>query len=144
MLSKKLEITMHRTLSIAMELRHEYATLEHLLLALTEDEDAKQVLYGCNVKIDKLKNNIKNFLMNDMSALINNDIIEIRPTSVFEKVIHRAVIHADSSGKQEINGANVLAELFSERDSYSVCFLHEQNITCMDVVNFIQKQNIII
>lgn len=139
MLSKNLEITIHRALSITMELSHEYATLEHLLLALTEDEDVQQVLYGCNVKIDKLKNNIKNFLMNDMSALINNNITEIRPTSIFERVIHRAVIHAHSSGKQEINGANILVEIFSERDCYSVCFLHEQNITCMDIVNFIQE-----
>lgn len=142
MLSKKLEMTMHKALSIAMELRHEYATLEHLLLALTEDEDVKQILYGCNVKIDKLKNNIKNFLMNDMSALINNNIIEIRPTSVFERVIHRAVIHAHSAGKKEVNGANVLVEIFSERDSYSVCFLHEQNVTCMDIVNFIKEKNV--
>ena len=131
MLSKKLEESLHKALSIAMGLRHEYATLEHLLLALTEDEDAQRVLYGCNVKIDKLKNN--------MSALVNNNIIEIRPTSVFERVIHRAVIHAHSSGKQEINGANILVEIFSERDCYSVCFLHEQNITCMDIVNFIQE-----
>lgn len=139
MLSKKLEESLHKALSIAMNLRHEYATLEHLLLALTEDEDAQRVLYGCDVKIDKLKNNIENFLNNDMSALVNNNIIEIRPTSVFERVIHRAVIHAHSSGKQEVNGANVLAEIFSERDSYSVCFLHEQNITCMDIVNFISN-----
>jgi ATP-dependent Clp protease ATP-binding subunit ClpA len=142
--SKNLEETLHRALSIAMDYHHEYATLEHLLLALTDDKDAKPILIGCNVKIDELKNNIKNFLMNDMSALINNNITEIRPTSVFERVIHRAVIHAHSVGKQEINGANILSEIFSERDSYSVCFLHEQNITCMNIINFIQEQKIII
>lgn len=102
MLSKNLETSIHKTLVIAAEFRHEYSTFRTFIISFKDDKDAQTILIGCGVKIDKLKNNLKNFLMNDMFALINNNIIEIKPTSNFESVIHSAIINAHSCGIKEI------------------------------------------
>lgn len=137
MLSKNLEMSLHRALGIAREFHHEYATLEHLLLALSEDPDANSVLLGCGIDLTILCQKLKRFLRHELSALVATEITETKPTAGFQRVIHRAAIHVHASGKKEVTGANVLAEMFSERESYAVFFLNEQNISAMDVMNFI-------
>ncbi|AHX03657.1 ATP-dependent Clp protease ATP-binding subunit ClpA [Ehrlichia chaffeensis str. Heartland] len=142
MLSKNLEASLHKALSIAFDFHHEYATLEHLLLALTDDIDARRVFYAFRVSIDKLKITIINFLRYEIPTLIDKGISEVKPTAIFERLIHRAIIHAHTSGKSEVTGANILAEILSEKDSYSACFLHEQNIKYIDVVNYTSNNNL--
>jgi ATP-dependent Clp protease ATP-binding subunit ClpA len=137
MLSKNLEISLHRALTIAREFHHEYATLEHLLLSLSEDPDANTVMLGCGVDLTLLCQKLKRFLRHELSALVTPEATETKPTAGFQRVIHRAAIHVHAAGKKEVTGANVLAEMFSERESYAVFFLNEQNITAMDVMNFI-------
>ncbi len=137
MLSKNLEATLHRALAIAKVNRHEFATLEHLLLALSDDQDASAVMRGCGVDIDLLKRCIGDFLENDLSSLVVDELDEAKPTAGFQRVVHRAAIHVQSSGKHEVTGANVLVALFSEKDSHAVYLLQEQDITRLDVVNYI-------
>lgn len=142
MLSKNLELSLHRALDIAKGYRHEYATLEHLLLSLLEDPDANTVMVGCGADIVGLEESLHEFLRNGFSALVLDDINEAKPTAGFQRVIHRAAIHVHASGQREVTGANVLAEIFSERESHAVYFLHEQNITCLDVINFISRSSV--
>lgn len=137
MLSKNLELSLHRALTLAHKCSHEYATLEHLLLALTEDPDASAVLEGCDVEINELCESLKEFLGNELSALVANGGVEVKPTAGFQRVIHRAAIHVHSSGKKVVTGANVLAEIFGEHDSHAVFFLKEQGTTYLDVVNYL-------
>ncbi len=137
MLSKNLEMSLHRALAIAGEYRHEYATLEHLLLSLSEDPDASAVMRGCGVNLPSLKETLANFLRHELNALISDNGSEAKPTAGFQRVIHRAAVHVHAAGREEVNGANVLAEIFSERESHAVFFLHEHNVTCLDVINFI-------
>ena len=137
MLSKNLELTLHRALNIAREYKHEYATLEHLLLALTEDKDALDIINHFKVNVDFLCGKVKSFLENDLSALVLVDLKESKPTAGFQRVIHRAAIHVHTLGKKEINGANVLAEIFSEQESYANIFLMEQNINRTEVMRYI-------
>ncbi|MGN7661701.1 MAG: AAA family ATPase [Anaplasma sp.] len=138
MLSRNLEASLHRALSIAFDFRHECATLEHLLLALTDDPDVRRVLYMCRVSIDRLRGTIINFLRYEVSIVIQS-IAEVRPSAAFEKVVHRAVVHAHASGRDEVNGVNVLAEIFLEKNSYSVSFLSEHNVKYIDVVSCISN-----
>ncbi|KJV66070.1 MULTISPECIES: AAA family ATPase [Ehrlichia] len=142
MLSKNLEASLHKALSIAFDFHHEYATLEHLLLALTDDIDARRVFYAFRVSIDKLKITIINFLRYEIPTLVDKSISEVKPTAIFERLVHRAIIHAHTSGKSEVTGANILAEILSEKDSYSACFLHEQNIKYVDVLNYTSNNNL--
>ena len=137
MLSKNLELTLHRALDIAKDFSHEYATLEHLLLALTEDADAAPVMRGVGANLGELRKVLNDFLTKEMDSLIVNNLDESRPTAGFQRVIHRAAIHVQSAGKSEVNGANVLVALFSERESHAVYFLQEQDVSRLDVVNFI-------
>jgi ATP-dependent Clp protease ATP-binding subunit ClpA len=137
MLSKNLEISLHRALALAKKYRHEYATLEHLLYALTDDPDASAVLRGCGIGLPEIKKQICEFLENELSSLVVEEVEEARPTAGFQRVIHRAAIHVQSAGKTEVTGANVLVALFSERDSHAVYFLQEQELTRLDVVNYI-------
>ncbi|MFW0777311.1 MAG: ATP-dependent Clp protease ATP-binding subunit ClpA [Rickettsiales bacterium] len=137
MLSKNLEISLHRALALAKKFRHEYATLEHLLYALSDDQDATAVMRGCGVDLDLVKRNVTDFLENELNSLVVEDLEESRPTAGFQRVIHRAAIHVQSAGKTEVTGANVLVALFSERDSHAVYFLQEQELTRLDVVNYI-------
>lgn len=139
MLSKNLETTLHRSLAIAREHKHEYATFEHLLLSLTDDEDAKLVLAQCNVDIKKLKKKLASFLQVELASLVVDQISEVKPTAGFQRVVHRAAIHGHATGQRKINGANVLAEFFFEHESYAVLFLKEQHLTRMDVINSIAK-----
>ncbi|MFV9838640.1 MAG: AAA family ATPase [Aaplasma endosymbiont of Hyalomma asiaticum] len=135
MLSKNLEASLHRAISIAFDFRHECATLEHLLLALTDDVDVRRVLCVCRVSIDRLRLTVMNFLRYEMSISMSQNFSEVKPSRAFEKVVHRAVVHAHASGRDEINGVNVLAELFMEKESHSFSFLNEHNVKYIDVIS---------
>jgi ATP-dependent Clp protease ATP-binding subunit ClpA len=137
MLSKNLESTLHRALALAKVHSHEFATLEHLLLALTDDPDASAVMRGCGVELNDLKRNLDQFLQHDLAPLVVEKLKESKPTAGFQRAVHRAAIHVQSAGKTEVTGANVLVALFSEKDSHAVYFLSQQNVARLDVVNYI-------
>jgi ATP-dependent Clp protease ATP-binding subunit ClpA len=137
MLSRNLEQTLHRALSLASERRHEYATLEHLLLGLGDDTDAATVLKACGVDLDKLRSDLTEFLDKDLAGLATDRPGDPKPTAGFQRVVQRAAIHVQSSGRDEVSGANVLVALFSERESHAVYFLQLQDMTRLDAVNFI-------
>src|SRR6516165_2290712 len=136
MLSRNLEQTLHRALSLASDRRHEYATLEHLLLGLADDTDAATVLRACGVDLDKLRTDLTEFLDKDLSGLATDRPGDPKPTAGFQRVVQRAAIHVQSSGRDEVTGANVLVALFSERESHAVYFLQEQNMSRLDAVNY--------
>ena len=135
--SRPLEETLHRAVSYANERRHEYATLEHLLLALIDDQDATGVMKACNVDLVALKTALTLYVDTDLAALATSDGEDAKPTAGFQRVIQRAVIHVQSSGREEVSGANVLVAIFSERESHAAYFLQEQDMTRYDAVNFI-------
>jgi ATP-dependent Clp protease ATP-binding subunit ClpA len=137
MLSRNLEQTLHRALGLANDRRHEYATLEHLLLALGDDVDAATVLRACGVDAEKLKRDLAEFLDKDLAGLVSDRAGDAKPTAGFQRVVQRAAIHVQSSGRDEVTGANVLVALFSERESHAVYFLQLQDMTRLDAVNFI-------
>ena len=137
MLSRNLEQTLHRSLGLASKRRHEYATLEHLLLGLADDTDASKVLKACGVDLDKLRTDLGEFLDKDLAGLATDRPGDPKPTAGFQRVVQRAAIHVQSSGKEEVSGANVLVALFSERESHAVYFLQLQDMTRLDAVNFI-------
>ena len=137
MLSSNLEQTLHRALSIANERRHEYATLEHLLFALTDDPDAVAVLRACGVQLDQLRKEVGEYIDNDLSNLITAQVGDAKPTAGFQRVLQRAAIHVQSSGREEVTGGNVLVALFSERESHAVYFLQQQEMSRLDAVNYI-------
>ena len=136
--SSSLEKSIHSALKLANERNHELATLEHLLLALLDEKDASNVLNACNVNVDLLRNNIENFLNNELGSLVTEvEGSEAVPTTGFQRVIQRAAIHVQSSGRNEVTGANVLVAMFAERESHAAFFHQEQEITRYDAVNFI-------
>ncbi|RSB42461.1 ATP-dependent Clp protease ATP-binding subunit ClpA [Brevundimonas sp. 357] len=135
--SRPLEETLHRAVHYANERRHEYATLEHLLLALIDDPDASAVMTACNVDLGALKAALGSYVDTDLAALATADGDDAKPTAGFQRVIQRAVIHVQSSGREEVTGANVLVAIFSERESHAAYFLQEQDMTRYDAVNFI-------
>jgi len=135
--SRPLEETLHRAVHYANTRRHEYATLEHLLLALVDDPDASAVMRACNVDLTALKTALTLYVDNDLAALATADGEDAKPTAGFQRVIQRAVIHVQSSGREEVSGANVLVAIFSERESHAAYFLQEQDMTRYDAVNYI-------
>lgn len=137
MLSRNLEQTLHRALAAANQRNHEYATLEHLLLALTEDQDAMAVLRSCGIALPDLREQLENYLDHELGYLDAPEGEEAKPTTAFQRVLQRAAIHVQSSGREEVTGANVLVALFSERESHAVYFLQEQDMTRFDAVNYI-------
>ena len=137
MLSNNLEHTLHRALAVANERHHEYATLEHLLLSLTEDQDAVSVLRACGIDISALRRNLSSYIDEELSGLITNRSDEAKPTAGFQRVLQRSAIHVQSSGREEVTGANVLVALFSERESNAVYYLQQQEMTRLDAVNYI-------
>jgi ATP-dependent Clp protease ATP-binding subunit ClpA len=137
MLSRNLEKTLRRALALANARQHEYATLEHLLMALTEDDDAVAVLKACAVEVERLRASLNDFLDHDLTSLAVDGVVDAKPTAGFQRVIQRAAIHVQSSGRSEVTGANVLVALFSERESHAVYFLQEQNMSRLDAVNYI-------
>jgi ATP-dependent Clp protease ATP-binding subunit ClpA len=137
MLSRNLEKTLRRALALANARQHEYATLEHLLMALLDDEDALAVLKACAVEVDRLRSSLNEFLDHELTSLGVDGVVDAKPSEGFQRVIQRAAIHVQSSGRSEVTGANVLVALFSERESHAVFFLQEQNMSRLDAVNFI-------
>ncbi|MBI3419666.1 MAG: ATP-dependent Clp protease ATP-binding subunit ClpA [Proteobacteria bacterium] len=137
MLSPNFEDTLHRALAIANRYHHEFATLEHLLLALSEDQDALAVMRACGMDISRLREELAGYLEEDLTGLINPGVGEAKPTAGFQRVLQRAAIHVQSAGREEVNGANVLISLFSERESNAVFFLQSQGMTRFDAVNYL-------
>ena len=137
MLSAQLEKTLHRALASANERRHEYATLEHLLMALSDDNDAVAVLRACGVDLEHMRSDLSDYIDNELTGLISNHIGDAKPTAGFQRVLQRAAIHVQSSGREEVTGANVLVAMFSERESHAVYFLQQQDMTRLDAVNYI-------
>ena len=135
--SRGLEKALHRALAVANDRKHEFATLEHLLLSLTQDDDAIAVLKACDVDVKVLIENLEDYLDNDLSDLVIESQGDAKPTAGFQRVIQRSVIHVQSSGREEVTGANVLVALFAERESHAVYFLQEQDMTRYDAVNYI-------
>ena len=137
MLSQNLEKTLHVALAAAAERRHEFATLEHLLMALCDDDDAVAVMRACNIEIDDLRAKIAEFLCDELNDIVSLTVEDPKPTAGFQRVVQRAAIHVQSSGREEVTGANVLVALFSERESHAVYFLQTQEMTRLDAVNYI-------
>ena len=137
MLSRNLEQSLHRALGLASERRHEYATLEHLLLSLTDDQDAVAVLRACNIELDRLRRDLTDFIDSALADLVTTRVGDPKPTAGFQRVVQRAAIHVQSSGREEVTGANVVVALFSERESHAVYFLQLQDMTRLDAVNYI-------
>ncbi|HEY9235491.1 MULTISPECIES: ATP-dependent Clp protease ATP-binding subunit ClpA [Phenylobacterium] len=135
--SRQLEESLHRAVAFANQRKHEYATLEHLLLALIDDEDSAGVMRACDVDLAALRTTLTNYVDNELRSLIVDDGEDAKPTSSFQRVIQRAVIHVQSSGREEVTGANVLVAIFSERESHAAYFLQEQDMTRYDAVNYI-------
>jgi ATP-dependent Clp protease ATP-binding subunit ClpA len=135
--SKHLEETLHRAIAYANQRKHEYATLEHLLLSLVDDQEAAGVMRACSVELNTLKKSLGQYLDNELRSLVVDDGEDAKPTAGFQRVIQRAVIHVQSSGREEVTGANVLVAIFSERESHAAYFLQEQDMTRYDAVNFI-------
>jgi hypothetical protein len=121
----------------ANERQHEYATLEHLLLALTEDQDAVAVMRACSVDLDQLRCEVLNYVNNELANLVAAQSDDAKPTSSFQRALQRAAIQVQSSGREEVTGANVLVAMFAEREAHAVAFLHAQDMTRFDTVNYI-------
>ncbi len=135
--SRNLEQSLHRALAVANERHHEYATLEHLLLSLLDDQDAAAVMRACSVDTEVLKKNLVEYIDQELENLITEGHEDAKPTAGFQRVIQRAVIHVQSSGREEVTGANVLVAIFAERESHAAYFLQEQDMTRYDAVNYI-------
>jgi ATP-dependent Clp protease ATP-binding subunit ClpA len=137
MLSPNLEQTLRRALAYANDRRHDYATLEHLLLALVDDQDAIAVMRACNVDVERLRRDLSDYVDNQLGNIVGTHHAEAKPTAGFQRVLQRAAIHVQSSGREEVTGANILVALFSERESHAVFFLQEQEMSRLDAVNYI-------
>ncbi len=137
MLSPNLEKTLRDTYQLATTKQHEYVTLEHLLLSLLNDKDALSVLKACAVDTNSLKVNIENFISKDLDNLKENFTGEPKLTNGFQRVLQRAAIHVQSSGRESVTGANMIVALFSEKESHAVYFLHQQNMSRLDAVQYI-------
>ena len=135
--SQGLEKALHQALTLANERHHEYATLEHLLLALIDDNEAAAVMRACNVDLDELRQTVLNYIDTELDNLVTGYDEDSKPTAGFQRVIQRAVIHVQSSGREEVSGANVLVAIFAERESHAAYFLQEQQMTRYDAVNYI-------
>ncbi|TRO95238.1 ATP-dependent Clp protease ATP-binding subunit ClpA [Glycocaulis profundi] len=135
--SPALEQSLHKALASANERHHEYATLEHLLFSLCDDEDAAAVMRACDLDVEELRATLGEYVDNELASLIVDDTEDAKPTAGFQRVIQRAVIHVQNSGREEVTGANVLVALFAERESHAAYFLAERDMTRYDAVNFI-------
>ncbi|HJW41613.1 MAG TPA: ATP-dependent Clp protease ATP-binding subunit ClpA [Rhizomicrobium sp.] len=135
-LSRSLEQALHRAIKLASDRHHEYATPEHLLLALMDDNDAAQVMKACNVDLEALRKTVQKYVDEELMTLVIEDGEDAKPTTGFQRVVQRAVLHVQNSGREEVTGANVLVALFTERESHAVYFLQEQNMTRLDAVSY--------
>jgi ATP-dependent Clp protease ATP-binding subunit ClpA len=137
MIAQELEVSLHMAFVEARQKRHEFITVEHLLLALIDNPSAAEALRACGAKTDTLRKDLSNFIDEHTPTVSGEDDIDTQPTLGFQRVIQRAILHVQSSGKKEVNGANVLVAIYGEKDSHAVYFLQKQGITRLDVVNFI-------
>src|ERR1700709_1433111 len=137
--SRGLEKALHQAMNLARERAHEFATLEHLLLALTDDRDTIAVLNGCDVDIEALKGDLEDFINEELDSLVVPNGQDARPTAAFQRVIQRAVIHVQSSGKEEVTGANVLVAIFAERESQWRCRFSVSRRRRLDAGNFLAR-----
>ncbi|THF62407.1 ATP-dependent Clp protease ATP-binding subunit ClpA [Pseudothauera nasutitermitis] len=137
MIAQELEVSLHMAFVEARQKRHEFITVEHLLLALLDNPSAAEVLRACNANIEELRRELTNFINEHTPKVEGSEEIDTQPTLGFQRVIQRAILHVQSSGKKEVTGANVLVAIFGEKDSHAVYFLQRQNISRLDVVNFI-------
>ena len=137
MIAQELEVSLHMAFVEARQKRHEFITVEHLLLALLDNPSAAEVLRACAANIEELRRELTNFINEHTPRLEGSDEIDTQPTLGFQRVIQRAILHVQSSGKKEVTGANVLVAIFGEKDSHAVYYLQRQNISRLDVVNFI-------
>lgn len=139
MLSKNLEATIHNALAIAGGYHHEYATFEHLLLALLKNEDVRLFLASRKVNVSSLKGKLKRYILNDLADLVSDSFAEVKPTSGFQRIIQRAAIHCEANGVEEVSGIHVLAEFFFEHHSYAVNCLKEAMVTRHEVLQYAHK-----
>jgi len=139
MIAQELEVSLHMAFVEARQQRHEFITVEHLLLALLDNPSAAEVLRACAANIDDLRNSLANFIKDNTPQVAGTDEVDTQPTLGFQRVIQRAIMHVQSTGngKKEVTGANVLVAIFGEKDSHAVYYLHQQGVTRLDVVNFI-------
>ncbi len=137
MIAQELEVTLHMAFMDARQKRHEYITVEHLLLALIDNPSASEVLHACGANSEELRRQLTDFVNEHTPVSSGSNEVETQPTIGFQRVIQRAILHVQSSGRKEVNGANVLVAIFGEKDSHAVYYLHQQGITRLDVVNFI-------
>ena len=139
MIAQELEVSLHMAFVEARQQRHEFITVEHLLLALLDNPSAAEVLRACSANVDDLRKSLSNFIKDNTPQVAGNDDVDTQPTLGFQRVIQRAIMHVQStgSGKKEVTGANVLVAIFGEKDSHAVYYLHQQGVTRLDVVNFI-------
>ncbi|HSS29119.1 MAG TPA: AAA family ATPase, partial [Usitatibacter sp.] len=137
MIAQELEVSLHMAFVEARQKRHEFITVEHLLLALCDNPSASEVLKACAAKIDELKKALSDFVMQHTPTVAGTGEVDTQPTLGFQRVIQRAILHVQSSGKKEVTGANVLVAIYGEKDSHAVYFLHQQGVSRLDVVNYI-------
>ncbi len=137
MIAQELEVGLHMAFVEARQKRHEFITVEHLLLALLDNPSAAEALRACGAKVDGLRRDLANFIAEHTPSVSGEEEIDTQPTLGFQRVIQRAILHVQSSGKKEVNGANVLVAIYGEKDSHAVYFLQKQGVTRLDVVNFI-------
>ncbi|KPC49210.1 ATP-dependent Clp protease ATP-binding subunit ClpA [Amantichitinum ursilacus] len=137
MIAQELEVSLHMAFMEARQKRHEYITVEHLLLSLLDNPSAAEVLRACGANMDDLRRQLSDFVTEHTPVVSGTGEVETQPTIGFQRVIQRAILHVQSSGKKEVTGANVLVAIFGEKDSHAVYFLHQQGVTRLDVVNFI-------
>jgi ATP-dependent Clp protease ATP-binding subunit ClpA len=137
MIAQELEVSLHMAFMDARQKRHELITVEHLLLAMIDNPTAAEVLRACGAKLETLRTELNQYIEEHTPTVIGQDEVDTQPTLGFQRVIQRAMLHVQSSGKKEVTGANVLVAIFGEKDSHAVFFLHQQGITRLDIVNFI-------
>src|SRR5512146_2692871 len=139
MIAQELEVSLHMAFVEARQQRHEFITVEHLLLALLDNPSAAEVLRACSANIDDLRKSLSNFIKDNTPQVAGTDDVDTQPTLGFQRVIQRAIMHVQSTGngKKEVTGANVLVAIFGEKDSHAVYYLHQQGVTRLDVVNYI-------
>src|SRR5690554_8034902 len=137
MIAQELEVSLHMAFMDARQKRHELITVEHLLLAMIDNPTAAEVLRSCGANLDALRNELINYIEEHTPVVDGSDDVDTQPTLGFQRVIQRAILHVQSSGKKEVTGANVLVAIYGEKDSHAVFFLQRQRISRLDVVNFI-------
>ena len=137
MIARELEVSLHMAFVEARQKRHEFITVEHLLLALLDNPSAAETLRACGGNIEQLRKDLSTFIAEHTPTVEGEEDIDTQPTLGFQRVIQRAILHVQSSGKKEVNGANVLVAIFGEKDSHAVYYLQKQEITRLDMVNFI-------